>query len=225
MTEHPLDFTAVRSELRALNRGPLLIIAERAIELMPTAQLSTLLNDFVQLATCRCEAANLSLALLDDVREFCGAAMAGKYYETVEINNQGHQEQSVGADAFVAEFDRLVRRCTFSAEQGDLVETRNSIELLLDLLRHIDKGNDDVLFFADDGGSLNVGVNWRFVLPAYFKCLAAILSPAQFTRTVVSTVDEFVSYDSSYYLAAAQVVASDAQRYALCAVAFKGGVV
>ena len=49
MTEQLIDFAAVRAKLRALNRGSLLIIAERAVELMPATQLSTLLSDFVRL--------------------------------------------------------------------------------------------------------------------------------------------------------------------------------
>lgn len=215
MTNHLIDSTVVLAELRTLSRGTLLVIAERAAELIPADQLSALLGDFVKLDAITCNTMGPEAPLLDDAREFFDASMAGHYYEAVEINNRGRQEQSAGTDAFVAEFDRLLRRCEHAARQGEFAGVRNSFELLLALLRHIDEGNDDVLSFADDAGWSNVGVNWHSALPTYFICLAAILSPAEFANTVISTVDEFVSYDRTHHLAAAHVVANDAQRTAL----------
>lgn len=215
MTEPLIDFTAVRAELRALDRGALLIIAERAIELMPAAQLSTLLSDFVRLTERPSDAANAAVSLQDDVREFYDAAMAGTYYETVEINNRGRQKQSSGTDTFISEFDRLLRRCIRAADQEVPSGLRDSFELLFGLLRHIDEGNDDVLFFADDGSSLDVGVNWRTTLPAYFNCLAKTSSPEDFARTVDEAIADFVDYDRPRYTDAAREVADDAQRIAL----------
>ena len=209
------DSTAVRAELRTLSRGSLLVIAERAAELIPEDQLSALLGDFVKLEEHTCNTMHPAAALFDDVREFFNAAMAGNYHEAVDINNRGRQEHSGGSDAFVAEFDRHLRRCILGASQGEFVGIRNSIELLFALLRHVDEGNDDVLFFADDGGSSNVGANWHSALPAYFKCLATTLPPAEFARTVVSTINEFVTYNRAHFLTAAHVVADDAQRAAL----------
>lgn len=212
MSSHWIDYSAVRAELRTLSRSNLLVIAERAAELIPADQLSALLSDIVNP-----EATALAPVpgLIDDARKFVDAAMAGHYYEAVEIKNRGHQAQSIGTDAFVAEFDRLVRRCALAPEQGQFAATRDSIKLLLDLLRRIDEGNANILFFADDGGSLTGSINWHSLLPAYFKCLAAILPPVEFARTVVSTIDEFVRYDREHHLAAAHVVANDAQRVTL----------
>lgn len=56
MTQHLLDLNSVRADLRTLNRGSLLIIAERAIELLPATQLSALLSDFVQFTVPPAEA-------------------------------------------------------------------------------------------------------------------------------------------------------------------------
>jgi len=215
MTEPLIDFTAVRAELRALNRGALLIIAERAIELMPAAQLSTLLSDFVRVETSPSEASYAPVSRLDEVRAFYDAAMAGKYYETVEINNGGRQEQSEGTDAFIAEFHRLLHKCISAADQEVPVGACESFEFLFGLLRHIDEGNDGVLFFADDGSSLDVGVNWRTALPAYFNCLAKVSSPEEFARTVGEAIEDFVDYDRPWYTDVARNVAKDAQRIAL----------
>lgn len=215
MTEHLIDFTAVRADLRTLNRGSLLIIAERAIELLPATQLSALLSDFVQLTAPPAEADNAPVSLLDEVRAFYDAAMAGKYYETVEINNRGRQEQSESTDAFISEFDRLLRRCIRAAGQEMHSEARSSFELLFGLLRHIDDGNDDVLFFADDGGASDVSVNWRTALPAYFSCLAKTSSPEEFARTVDFSIEDFSPSDRPHYLTVARNVVNVAQRITL----------
>ena len=215
MTEHLIDLTAVRAELRAMNRGSLLIIAERAIELMPAAQLSTLLSDYVRVETSPTEANHVPVSLPDEVRVFYDTAMAGKYYETVEINNRSGQEQSEGTDAFIAEFHRLLQKCIQAAHQEVPAGLRESFEFLFGLLRHVDEGNDDVLFFADDGSSLDVGVNWCAALPAYFNCLAKTSSPEEFARTVDKAVADFVDYDRPWYTDAARKVGSDVQRIAL----------
>lgn len=215
MTEPLIDFTAVRAELRALDRGTLLIIAELAIELMPAAQLSTLLSDYVRVETSPTEANHVPVSLPDEVRVFYDTAMAGKYYETVEINNRSGQEQSEGTDAFIAEFHRLLQKCIQAAHQEVPAGLRESFEFLFGLLRHVDEGNDDVLFFADDGSSLDVGVNWCAALPAYFNCLAKTSSPEEFARTVDKAVADFVDYDRPWYTDAARKVGSDVQRIAL----------
>ena len=215
MTQHLLDLNSVRADLRTLNRGSLLIIAERAIELLPATQLSALLSDFVQPTVPPAEADNAPVSLLDEVRAFYDAAMAGKYYKTVEINNRGRQEQSESTDAFISEFDRLLRRCIPAAGQEMHSEAHSSFELLFGLLRHIDDGNDDVLFFADEGSASDVGVNWRTALPAYFSCLAKTSSPEEFARTVDFSIEDFSPSDRPHYLTVARNVANVAQRITL----------
>ena len=231
MTQHQIDSNTLRAELRALPRGSLLLIAERAIELVTRDQLGALLGDIVQInvdptdARSDDSAAIVVPSLLDDVRSFHDAAMNGEFYEHVEINNTGRQEQSAGTDAFVAEFDRLMRRCVGASDVG--IEPgvrdnfwhglRNCFELLFALLRHIDEGNDDVLAFSDDGSSLDVGVNWRVVMPAYFECLAATeaASPEEFARAVGQVIAEFAEHDRARYIDAAYLAANDAQRIAM----------
>jgi len=68
---------------------------------------------------------------------------------------------------------RLPDRCVIAAKQSNPVEVRQSIDILFGPLKHIDKGNDDVIFFADAGGSWQVVVDWAKVLPVWFKVLSA----------------------------------------------------
>ena len=219
MTEQQIDSSSVRAELRTLPRGCLLLIAERAVELVPTDQLSALLGDIVHLDAVTpgtTGSGPLAPTLLDEVREFRDIAMAGQYHEEIQVNNRRAFEQSPGTDAFVADFDRLMRKCIGAVGQGENdSDVRESFEVLFGLLRHIDEGNDDVLFFADDGSSLDVGVNWRAVLPAYFRCLPETSLPKEYARTVDDAIADFASHDRPHYLTMAGNTAKDAQRAAL----------
>ena len=92
---------------------------------------------------------------------------------------------------------------------------RAAIETIFGLLRHIDEGSDDVIFFADEGGSWQVGVDWRKVLPAWFVCLSAMTDSTEYARRVIDVVDEFVKYDRDKHLTVARRKVSPAQRKAL----------
>src|SRR5471032_71663 len=226
MTQHLINPGSVRAALRTLPRGSLLIIAERAIELVPTDQLTALLADIVHLDAGTSETtvpAPLTPRLLDEVREFHDVAMAGHYYEAIEVSNRREFEQPPGTDSFIADFERFTRKCIDAVGQGESGSgVRESFELLFGLLRYIDEGNDNVLFFADDGSSSDVGVNWHVVLPAYFNCLAKTSTPEEFARTVNETIADFVSYDQPSYMNTAGNVASDEQRVALDAFVVTG---
>jgi len=183
---------------------------------MPAAQLNALLRDFVRpLKADPSDEDHVAVSRLGEMRAFYDAAMAGKYCETVEISNRGRQEQSEGTDAFIAEFHRLFHKCISAADKEMSVGACESFEFLFGLLRHIDEGNGGVLFFADDGSSLDVGVNWRTALPVYFNCLAKVSSPEEFARTVDEAIEDFVRYDRPWYTDVARNVASDEQRAAL----------
>jgi hypothetical protein len=41
-----------------------------------------------------------------------------------------------------------------------------AFEIVFGLLDHIDECQDDVVFFADEGGSCQIGFDWEKVLPA-----------------------------------------------------------
>jgi hypothetical protein len=111
--------------------------------------------------------------------------------------------------------DRLLTNCVRAAQKGPRTAVREAFELLLGLLRHIDGGHDDVIFFADEGGSWKVGVDWRTALPAYFRCVAETASAEEFARTVDRAILDFADYERTDYLTAACRVASAAQQAAI----------
>ena len=214
MTSHITNLEILRKELRGMRRGDLLIIAERAIELVPKATLKALVGDYVRVDDVA-EASATTNALLDEVQTFHVDSLAGRYFEDFAVNSRNCTQHSRGTDAFIAEFKRLLRRCISAADGGQYEVARQAFELLFGLLRHIDECHDDVIFFADEGGSWQVGVDWRSVFAPYCRCLAETATAEDFARSVDQAIEDFAEHDRPQYLRSAHAVASSAQRAAL----------
>ena len=198
-----------------MSRGDLLIIAERAIELVPRVTLQALVGDYVHVEDGASEARATPNALLDEVQTFHVDSLAGRYFEDFAVNSRNCTQHSRGTDAFIAEFKRLLRGCISAADSGQYEVARQAFELLFGLLRHIDEGHDDVIFFADEGGSWQLGVDWHNVFAAYFRCLAETATAAYFATNVDQTIEDFAGHERPQHLRTAHAVANAAQRAAL----------
>jgi hypothetical protein len=148
----------IRDELRALRRGDLLIIAERAAELVPREMLDALLGDYVQLDALATPPEALPTSLLEETRKFHTESLGGRYFESFPVNSRNCTEHSRGTEAFIAEFHRLLGKCVQAVGTEAHGTVREAFELLFRILTCINEAQDDVLFFADEGGSREVGV-------------------------------------------------------------------
>jgi hypothetical protein len=202
MSGAPRDLERLRRALRALRRGDLLIIAERAAELIPQAKLGALFGGFVRIDS-QIQANGAPVSVLVEVQKFHTTALAGKYYQDFSVNSRNFMERSAGTDAFIADFDRLLGKCVRAADTGPQGAVREAFELLFGLLRHIDEAPDDVIFFADEAGSWQVGVDWRTVFPAYFRRLAETATADEFATTVDRAIADFADHARPHHLAAA----------------------
>jgi len=214
MSGRAIDLEKLRVALRHMSRGDLLIVAERAAELVPRAKLRALVGDRVRLEEI-VEMKSGASPLLDEVRTFHATSLRGEFYESFDVNSKNFMEKSKGTDAFIAEFDRLLGKCIRAAAKGPRAPVREAFELLFDLLRRIDESPDSVVFFADEAGSWQVGVDWRGALPAYFRSLADGASGEDLAREVDRAITDFASYDRPRHLAAARRVANADQKAAL----------
>lgn len=214
MTRRAIDLERLNVALRRLSRDNLLVIAERATELVPRAKLRALVGDSVRLDDLA-ERKSGAAPLLNEVRKFHAASMRGDHFESFAVNSTNFMQESEGTEEFIADFDRLLGKCVRASEKTPGPPLREAFELLFGLLRHIDEGHDDVIFFADEGGSWQVGVNWRAALPAYFQCLAQSASPEDFAREVDRAIKDFAEYERPRHLTAARRVAGAEQKKAL----------
>ena len=209
-----VDIEQLRLELRRMSRGNLLSVAYRAIELVPPARLGALVAGMVRLDLLT-EGKRGATSLLDEVRRFHDACLRGDYYDNVDVNSKNYTDTSEGTDAFMAEFERLIEKCIRASTKGPMSPVREAFGLLFALLRRLDRDPDSVVFFADEGGSWQVGVDWRAALPAYFRCLADGTPGEYFAREVDRAIADFADYDRPKHLATARRVASTEQRVAL----------
>jgi hypothetical protein len=214
MSRGAVDLDKLRVALRRMSRGNLLIVAERAIEIVPRAKLTALVGDMVRLDDFA-EGRRGAAPLLDEVRKFHEASLRDEYYDSLDVNSKNFMDKSEGAEAFIAEFERLVGKCVRAAEKGPRPPVREAFELLFALLRRIDEDPDSVVFFADEAGSWQVGVAWRAALPAYFRCLADGTSGDEFAREVHRAISDFADDERPRQLTAARRVANAEQKAAL----------
>jgi len=119
--------------------------------------------------------------------------------------------------------ERLFQRSAAAVGRNDPAEVCQAFDILSALLDHLDEGRDDIVFFADEGGSWEVVVDWQKVLPAWFTCLAATAGPGAYARRVVSCrvveiVDKHDEYRRDKHLAKARRIATPEQRKALRAI-------
>lgn len=214
MTSRRVDLDKLRVALQRMSRGKLLMVAERAIEIVPRSKLQVLVGDMVRLDDLAEGRRGLS-SLLDEVRKFHAESLAGEYYESFNVNSKNFMDKSEGTETFIAEFDRLLGKCIRAAAEQPQRPVRRAFELLFELLRRIDENPDRVVFFADEAGSWQVGVDWRDALPAYFRCLASSTSGEEFASEVDRAITDFADYERPKHLAAARRVASAEQKAAL----------
>lgn len=213
---HPpaIDRDKLRAALRRLGDEYVFYMLDDAIDLLPPAHLEKLARRYLDVKQLRPDGPGKH-NLLAEIQAFDRDSRAGKYYESFNVNSKNFMDKSKRTRAFVADCNRLLDRCVAQASKGDPSEIRRAIETILGLLRYIDEYHDDVIFFADEAGSWQVGVDWEKVMPALFLCLARTTEPDDYARQVVQVVEEFDEHDRGKHLAAARRVGSLAQRRAL----------
>ena len=119
-------------------------------------------------------------------RRFQKASVAGKYYQAFAVNSKNYTEKSSGTLAWIADCHRLLARCVAQTRKEDPVALCQAFEVIFSLLRQIDGCTDDILFFADEGGSWVVGVDWKKVLPAWFRALSATAGPSEYAQRIAT---------------------------------------
>ena len=214
-----IDRDKLRAEVRKLGNEYVFFMLDDAIELLPRAKLHKLAKKYLDLKRLRPDAEPAtSPSLLADVKRFEKASLAGEYYESFGVNSKNYTQQSAGTSAWIAEYLRLLDRCVIKAKKSNPVEVREAMDILFGLLNHIDKGNDDVIFFADEGGSWQVGVDWAKVLPVWFKVLSATAEPQEYAERITALLSCQYRYGRDKMLAIARRTATTHQRKALAEV-------
>jgi hypothetical protein len=183
-----------------LDKEALLDLLESAFAELSDAQARGVFGGAIDLATV-CEPPRKQAGqLLDEIKRFHARALSGHYYEDFAVNSKNFMQKSEGTQIWIAEMNRLFSKCTKASRAGQHAEARASFELLFDLMSQVDECRDDIVFFADEGGSWQVGADFDEILPAYFASLAEATQPDQYAQRVLAIIREHVSHDRDKYL-------------------------
>jgi hypothetical protein len=211
-----IDRDKLRAEVRKLGNEYVYFMLDDAIEHLPVSKLHKIARKYLDLERLRPDAEKATRAsLIRDVKLFEKASLAGKYYESFSVNSHNYTQMSAGTRAWIADYRRLLDHCVINAKESNPVEVCEAMDILFGLLNHIDEGRDDVIFFADEGGSWQVGVDWARVLPVWFKVLAATAGPEEYAERITALLSSHYRYGRDKMLALARRTATTHQRKAL----------
>lgn len=211
-----VDRDKFRAQVRKLGNEYIFSILDEAIEVLSQPKLHKIAKKYLDLKQLCPDAEKAARpCLLTEVRRFEKASLDGQYYESFDVNSRNCMEKSPGTCAWIADHLRLLDRCVINAKKGNPAEVCAAMNILFGLLDHIDQGHDDVIFFADEGGSWQVGVDWPRALPVWFKVLAATAEPEEYAGRITALLSHHCHYDRDKMLAIARRTATIEQRNAL----------
>lgn len=212
-----IDRDKLRMALRKLGDERIFGMLYDAIELIPPAKLHKLVEPYLDPRSLR-PVTNHPGKLLARVRSFERTSLAGDYYDPFDVNSKNYMKKSSGTIAWIAECNRLLDLCVVQAQTADATEVRQSFDTIFALLDEIDACSKDIIFFADEAGAWQVGVDWERVLPSWFKVLSATAKPEEYARRVVDLLNRHCHYERPKMLPVARKVATLAQARALAAI-------
>jgi hypothetical protein len=223
MASQHIDRDKLRAAIRRIGSEYVFLMLDDAITLLPQTKLRKLIAQYLDPAELRPDGARKE-DLLADVKAFQKASVAGKYYQAFAVNSKNCAEKSSGTLAWIADCHRLLARCVAQAKKEDPVTLFQAFEVIFSLLSQIDECTDDILFFADEGGSWEVGVDWKKVLPAWFRALSATVGPSEYVRRIATLLNRHYKHGRVEMLVEAERMATPAQRQALTKLAFEGSI-
>lgn len=194
MANQSIDRDKLRAAIRRMGSEYVFYMLDDAITLLPQTKLRKLIAKYLNPAELRPHGERKA-NLLADVKAFQKASLTGRYYQPFSVNSKNYMEKSSGTLAWIADCGRLLERCVAHSKKEDPATVCQAFEIVFSLLSEIDEGTDDILFFADEGGSWEVGVDWENVLPAWFKVLSATASPSEYAQGI-TTVQRHYSMDA-----------------------------
>lgn len=211
-----IDKDKLRARLRLIGDEYVFYMLDDAIDLLPEGKLVSLVKKYIRLDDLRPDTLE-GMSLLDRVRRFEAESLARKYYQAFDVNSKNCLKKSAGTTAWISTFRRLLDGCALAARRGDPAEVLQAFDILFGLLDKVDDFRVDIIFFADEHGSWQVGVDWDRVLPSWFAVLAATAEPQDYAQRVGNLVDHHCGHKRDNVIAVAARAATPEQRAALAA--------
>ena len=214
MDDRPIDREKLRTAIRTLGGEYIFYMLDDAITLLPEAKLRKLIESYLD-AAAFCADGTRKRNLLADAEAFQKASLSGSYYNGSTGRGKNRDEDPIETLSWIADCRRLLDRCAKQTSRRNAAEVCQAFEIVFGLLDHIDECHDDVVSFADEGGSCQMGFDWENVLPAWFNALSATVEPAEYARRIDEILNRHYAEGRAEMLAVARRAATPVQRQAL----------
>ena len=219
MASKRIDWEHLEPALRTLKKEKLLQCLRDAHQALPASRIPSVFGAYVDITQLDTPPLSKKQAaphsLLEAVQKFHAASWAGQYYESFNVNAKNYRNKSTGTKHWIRECHRLFDQCVECSRRGQHGDVCAALDLLFELLQELDSGSERIIFFADEAGAWQVGIDYEQVLPAYFTSLAAVAEPQAYADRVTELIAAYGSYDAKKLLRAARKIAHPAQRHAL----------
>ena len=212
MSGKSIDRDKLRQVMRKMDDDMIYFLLDDAIDLLSDTKLTKLVGNYLDLTNLRMDGDERSP--IEEVKTFHKVSLEGGYYEEIDVHSKNFIQNSRGTQAWISDCTRLLDRLVAMSHKKGSPEIAAAFDLIFELLEKIDEGND-IVFFADEGGSWRVYVNWEKVFPGYFKSLTVAAESGYYAERVVELVDLYQKRDREKYLATARRVATAVQKKAL----------
>jgi hypothetical protein len=210
-----IDREKLRARLRLQGPEYVYYMLADALEVLSDDQLASVVGRYIPLEQLRRDGPAAAIDVLADVKRFAQASLRRDYYEEFRVDSRNCTDLSRGTMVWISDFNRHLDRCIGEAETAKLEIVIEAFELLFDLVRRIDSGTVDILFFADEGGSWLFGIDWPKTVAAYASCLGRELAPGEFAAKTVAVIDEFARHDRVRLIEVASRAVPSSHRDAL----------
>jgi hypothetical protein len=214
MSDEKLDLQQIREAIRNSGNETIFYLLDDALSLLSPNQLRQLIKPYLPSELLVSES-TVKEDLLAEVQAFQKACLAGNYYEAFDVNSKNCTQSSLGTLAWIADFRRLLQCCVTQSKKLNAVVARQAFDILFSLLDRFDQGDDKMIFFADEGGSWMIGVDWKTVLPEWFSVLSVTAGPDEYAQRIEAFVGCHCNHERTELLAAAHSMATPAQRQKL----------
>lgn len=181
MNERIKKHVRIWNSIRTLERERLLILLARTLDHVASKDLEALLAEHERGTSLPATPHRVG-SLLEEVEHFCEETRAGAYFQEWWAKGKyGSYLPSPKTEEFGAKLTLLFELGVTEAKEGDPQEVCNAYELLLALLHDIDHfERDELVFWGDEPGTWQLGIDWACVIPPYLQCLSKVLCPEEF---------------------------------------------
>lgn len=154
--------------------------------------------------------------LLDEIEDFVRQSLSGYYYAPFDINSKNFMNVPEETEEWFEELGDFLKASVQLTKQDDHLHATICFRELYKLIDRMEYGEEIV--FGDEIGSWMIPGDEKQYLAAYFKSLAAVSTPGEFTEAAIPLIqrDSGHSLAGQAYVSATRV-SNDEQRTLLVA--------